>query len=162
MGPTSPESCVSASWRRTSSPTSLPKSLLGKCFTRTGFENSFEFACFPLGEYGNIGIQYDGQIGCGRTHLTPLMRLKPPLKVVRGPNVDVAIAQLKKLYVPHRRDGLAMLMTARRPTFLRPPKRAPRRREALGPRAVLRETLYTPNRLRVSVHFVACHPKPKA
>jgi hypothetical protein len=90
------------------------------------------------------------------------MRLKPPLKVVRGPNVDVAIAQLKKLYVPHRRDGLAMLMTARRPTFLRPPKRAPRRREALGPRAVLRETLYTPNRLRVSVHFVACHPKPKA
>ena len=54
------------------------------------------------------------------------MRLKPPLKVVRGPNVDVAIAQLKKIYLPHCRDSLPTLLTARRP-------------KALGRRAELRE-----------------------
>ena len=47
------------------------------------------------------------------------MRLKPPPKVVRGPKVDVAIAQLKKIYVPHRRGGLPSLLTELRETLLR-------------------------------------------
>ncbi len=92
-------------------PISLPKSLVGKRLARAGFEILFRFPRFSLGRYSDIRLQGDGQVGFGRIHVTPLMRLDPTPMIIRRSDVDVAIAQSKKINIPPGRAGLPSLLT---------------------------------------------------
>ena len=52
---------------------------------------------------GDLGFQFDWQIGSGRKNQTRLMRGKASSQVVRRADVDVAVAQLKEVDVPQMR-----------------------------------------------------------
>jgi len=77
-----------------------PETLVGKGLARTG---------------------RDRQVGFGRIHMSPFMRIHPTPKIVHRSGIDSAMAQLEKIDVPHL--GLPSLLTAR------PPKASGRRRE---------------------------------
>jgi hypothetical protein len=79
----------------------LPESLFCKRFPGAGFKISLQLSGVEFGLHPDIASQPDRK-GRTRGHDFPLLvRTKSPLKIVRGTDVNIAIAELEKIDVPH-------------------------------------------------------------